>query len=72
MGILVIEMIEGQPPYLDEDVIKALYLIATVGQPKLKNPEKLSPQLADFLNRALTVNYADRADSAELLNVIKV
>ena len=66
---MAIEMIEGQPPYIDEEPLKALYLIATIGTPKLKKPEALSPILRDFLKKSLEVNPNKRASSPELLQV---
>ena len=41
-------MIEGEPPYLNEEPLKALYLIATNGTPKLKNPNYYRIQLKNF------------------------
>ncbi|KAI8914312.1 kinase-like domain-containing protein [Gorgonomyces haynaldii] len=67
LGIMAIEMIEGQPPYIDEEPLKALYLIATIGTPKLKKPESLSASLRDFLKKSLEVNVSKRPNSTELL-----
>ncbi|KAG7191633.1 Protein kinase [Scheffersomyces spartinae] len=67
LGIMTIEMIEGEPPYLNEEPLKALYMIATNGTPKLKKPEMLSNLIKKFLSICLCVDVQYRATTDELL-----
>ena len=61
------EMIEGEPPYLNQNPMKALYLIATNGTPTIANPENLSPTFRDYLAKTLEVDAEKRQDATQLL-----
>jgi len=67
LGIMCIELIENEPPYLNEEPLKALFLIATNGTPKLKHPEKCSVSLKNFLSTCLCVDVKSRSTADELL-----
>lgn len=62
-------MIEGEPPYLNQNPLKALYLIATNGTPTIANPETLSPVFKDYLAKALEVDAEKRPTASQLLDV---
>jgi len=68
LGIMIMEILEGQPPYCQVEPLKAFYLIARGGVPNLKEPEKVGADLRAFLSSCLCSNPARRASADELLN----
>jgi p21-activated kinase 1 len=68
LGILAIEMIEGEPPYMEESMLRALFLIASRGRPEWRcPPSRLSDRLRDFVEFATRFNPEERPTSAQLL-----
>jgi serine/threonine protein kinase len=68
LGIMALEMADGEPPLLDLPPLRALFIIATQPPPTLREPEKWSSTFKDFLSAALAKNPQKRATSEELLN----
>ncbi|KAK7053698.1 kinase-like domain-containing protein [Favolaschia claudopus] len=66
-GITMVEMIDGAPPYAQEEPLKVLFLILVNGAPELKDPDSLTDELKDFLSDCLAVDVSQRATMGELL-----
>ncbi|XP_075773328.1 serine/threonine-protein kinase PAK 4 isoform X3 [Pelodiscus sinensis] len=67
LGVMVIEMVDGEPPYFNEPPLKAMKMIRDNLPPRLKNAHKVSPSLKGFLDRLLVRDPAQRASANELL-----
>nr|CAD7203402.1 unnamed protein product [Timema douglasi] len=67
LGIMVIEMVDGEPPFFNEPPLQAMRRIRDMPPPKLKNTHKVSPRLHNFLERMLVRDPAQRATATDLL-----
>ncbi|XP_075233080.1 serine/threonine-protein kinase PAK mbt [Lycorma delicatula] len=67
LGIMVIEMVDGEPPFFNEPPLQAMRRIRDMPPPKLKNTHKVSPRLQGFLERLLVRDPGQRASAQELL-----
>lgn len=56
MGVMVIEMVDGEPPYFNEPPLKAMKMIRDNLPPKLKNLHKVlgTPERAPLSHKAPT------------------
>ncbi|KAH9417263.1 Serine/threonine-protein kinase PAK 5 [Dermatophagoides pteronyssinus] len=67
LGIMVIEMIDGEPPFFNEPPLQAMRRIRDMPPPKLKNLQKVSSNLLNFLEKMLIRDPNKRATATELL-----
>jgi len=67
LGIMLIEMAEGEPPYMEYPPLRALFLITTKGIPPVKNQHKWSRDFHDFFAKCLDVNVQTRPEAVDLL-----
>ncbi|KAI8149314.1 hypothetical protein BJV82DRAFT_587499 [Fennellomyces sp. T-0311] len=65
LGCTVIEMLTGKKPWLDLNMLAALYSLGKYQAPPL--PEDASEEAKDFLNQCFIINPDDRPTAAELL-----
>jgi len=67
LGIMAMEMAEGEPPYMEFPPLRALFLITTKGIPALKDARKWTTLFRDFVGKCLEKEADNRIDSVELL-----
>lgn len=67
LGIVAIEMADGQPPYFDESPERAMSFISTLPSPHFKDHSKWSPEFKSFTNLCLQKDPNSRSAGKELL-----
>ncbi|KAI9260645.1 hypothetical protein BDA99DRAFT_88006 [Phascolomyces articulosus] len=65
LGCTVIEMLTGKKPWLDLNMLAALYSLGKYQAPPL--PEEASDEAKDFLNQCFIINPDDRPTAQDLL-----
>ncbi|XP_008295319.1 serine/threonine-protein kinase PAK 6-like [Stegastes partitus] len=67
LGIMVVEMVDGEPPYFSDTPVSAMKKLRDEPAPNVKNIQKVSPVLKDFLGCMLTRDTLQRSSAADLL-----
>ncbi|KAI5610732.1 serine/threonine-protein kinase PAK 6, partial [Silurus asotus] len=67
LGIMVVEMVDGEPPYFSEAPVVAMKRLRDEPPPTIRNIQQVSPVLKDFLDRMLTRDPVERASATDLL-----
>jgi len=66
-GIMLMELAEGNPPYMDQPPLRALFLITTKGIPSLKTPEAWTAEFREFVEMSLDLEPNNRPGASQLL-----
>lgn len=69
LGVVLWEMIEGDPPRVDFPPLRAITLTAKMGLPPLSNPNTLSHEIKQFLHWATEMD-AEKRPSADMLAMV--
>ncbi|KAI9323643.1 kinase-like domain-containing protein [Dichotomocladium elegans] len=67
LGVLMMEMMQGDPPYVEYPPLRAVFLIASNGLPPLSDASKWSESLKDFVQLCTMTDPVDRPDAEGLL-----
>jgi len=66
-GIMLMEMVDSEPPFFNEPPLMAMKKIRDQPPPILKDPDKVSPKLKSFLEACLQKDPLRRSSAFELL-----
>ncbi|KAN0027210.1 hypothetical protein ACTFIU_009897 [Dictyostelium citrinum] len=67
LGIVAIELADGEPPLSDVNPMRAMYMIGRRPPPTLKDPKKWSPEFISFVDKCLTKDINERWSPSQLL-----
>ena len=67
LGIMCRELAEGEPPYVEQAPMRALFLIHTYGIPEISDKDQRSEEFLDFLDQCLQVDPEKRPTATQLL-----
>lgn len=68
LGVMVLEMVEGEPPYMDLPALKAYLMICSQGIPPFKEPDKMSDEIKDLIAHCTVKDPAQRPSAGALLD----
>lgn len=66
LGITVIEMVQGAPPFADMNPMRAMRMVPIRPPPTLAEPEQWSPELNDFIGQCLIKDPNERPRAVDL------
>ncbi|RYG60248.1 hypothetical protein EON64_19450 [archaeon] len=67
LGITLLELVEGSPPHFNVHPMRAIFMISSRPPPTLKDTEKYSADMRDFVSKCLVKIPDQRASAKELL-----
>ncbi|VDK89316.1 unnamed protein product [Litomosoides sigmodontis] len=67
LGIMVIEMVQGEPPLFNVQPLQAMKMIRDNAPPKINEAVNVSPELDSFISQMLIRDVKQRATASSLL-----